>query len=69
MEFTVRWGVKKSHGGAPAVKSVMLQMDVEYLTIAQMATENYKLNTRPESLGIALANKRGTGKFDMPDES
>jgi hypothetical protein len=51
----------------PAEKSVILQMDAEYLTIAQMAAENYKLNIKPESLGVALANHRMKGRSDSQE--
>jgi hypothetical protein len=51
----------------PAEKSVLLQMDAEYLTIAQMVADNYKLNTRPESLGTALANNRMKGRSDSQE--
>jgi len=51
----------------PAEKNVLLQMDAEYLTIAQMVAENYKLNTRPESLGAALANNRMKGRSESQE--
>lgn len=51
----------------PAEKNVLLQMDNEYLIIAQMVAENYKLNTRPESLGTALANNRMKGRSDSQE--
>ena len=51
----------------PAEKNVLLQMDAEYLTIAKMVAENYRLNTRPESLGTALSNNRMKGRAESQD--
>jgi hypothetical protein len=51
----------------PAEKNVLLQMDAEYLTIAKMVAENYKLNTRPESLGTSLSNNRMKGRAESQD--
>jgi len=56
-EITLQYLTDSSKATA-AEKKVLLQVDTELLTIAQMSAENYKLNTRPESLGIALANLR-----------
>lgn len=50
-----------------AEKSVLLQIDAEYITIAQMVAENHRLNTRPESLGAALANSRMKGRSDAQE--
>jgi len=51
----------------PAEKKVLLLVDTEYLTIAQMAADNYKLNIKPESLGTALSNMRMKGRSDSQE--
>jgi hypothetical protein len=51
----------------PTEKKVLLQVDTEYLAIAQMVADNYKVNIRPESLGTALANHRMKGRSESQE--
>lgn len=56
-EITLQY-LTDSSKATPAEKKAMMLVDNEFLTIAQLSAENYKLNIKPESLGIALANLR-----------
>jgi hypothetical protein len=65
-ELTLQFLTDESKA-TPAEKKVLLLVDNELLAVAKMAADNYRENTKPAALAIALSNLRMKSRADAQE--